>query len=137
MISLHKAFLAYREAKKNSGDVNIIKYRLAGALEANELIAALTEAKKFHALVDEKKQGIIKQVDNASSKFYKSTDEFKVPDYIKKLINLPTPDSVDASIEMHLRIVDILKSLRKLYNYDCIDCEDLINVLKRAVVDTC
>ena len=136
MISLHKAFLAYREAKKNSKDVNVIKYRLSGAMDANELIAALTEAKKFNELIDEKKLDILKQVNTAASIFNKSTDEFKVPDYIRKMIHLPTSDCVDNAIDMHLKIVDILKELRKMYTYDCNECEDLINVLKKAVVDT-
>ena len=86
-----------------------------------------------------KKSDVLKDIDTAAAKFTKITTEFKVPDYIKRLDadSVPDADSVDAAIDMHLKIVDILSAMRKLYNNDCIECNELINVLKKAVADPC
>ena len=95
------------------------------------MIAAVTQCKDFNDHINNKKNDVLKLVSDASTKYPSYAD------YLKSLITTESVDSIDSAIDMHLKCVEILSAMKKLFNDDVIQCGDLLNVLKSALIEMC
>ncbi len=105
------------------------KHRLLGALDKTDLLAALTECKQFVDHIEMKKKEIQELVDSASK------DHPPSAGFIQSLLNIDGIKTIDKTIDMNMKCIEILKEIRNLYNDDSFECKDLLTVLKSAVIE--
>ena len=107
----------------------MFKHRLLGALEKKDLLTALTQCKKFTDHIETKKGDVHQLIASASKEHPESAK------YYESLTTIDGIQTIDKTIDMNMKSIEILKEIKNLFNDDAIECKDLLAVLKSAVIE--
>lgn len=96
----------------------------------SSISSAHSECKTYCSQVTEKKNAVIKSVNEATKLFPLYSE------HIKNLHLTPTVDDIDNAIAMHNKSIEILYDVKQLFNDDVMQCDDLLPLLTAAFRDS-